>query len=105
MITYANANQDQFPTNFDQAAPYLGGNLNSVRSNLSQLEIVYQGSWKNIANPASTIVVRENQPWLYNGEWVKVYGFADGHSELHVEPNGDFGAWEQQHLPLPPPSQ
>jgi RNA polymerase sigma factor (sigma-70 family) len=105
MIMYANANQDQFPTNFDQAAPYLGGNLNSVRSNLSQLEIVYQGSWKNITNPRSTIVVRENQPWLYNREWVKVYGFADGHSELHVEPDGDFGAWEQQHLAFPLPNQ
>jgi RNA polymerase sigma factor (sigma-70 family) len=105
MIMYANANEDQFPTNFDQAAPYFGGDSNSVRSNLSQLEIVYQGSWKNITNPASTIVVRENQPWSYNGEWVKVYGFADGHSELHVEPNGDFGAWEQQHLAFPPPNQ
>ena len=105
MIMYANANENQFPTNFDQAAPYLGGDSNSVRSNLSQFEIVYQGSWKNIANPGSTIVVRENQPWLYNREWINVYGFADGHSELHVESNGDFGAWEQQHLALPPPNQ
>ncbi|MGD0253857.1 MAG: sigma-70 family RNA polymerase sigma factor [Verrucomicrobiota bacterium] len=105
MIMYANNNGDQFPSNFDLVAPYLGGDSISVRSNLSQLEIVYQGSLKNIANPGSTIVIRESQPWLYNREWVKVYGFADGHSELHVEPNGDFSAWEQQHLALPPPSQ
>jgi len=105
MIMYANANEDQLPTNFDQAAPYLGGDLNSVRSNLSQLEIVYQGSWKSITNPGSTIIVRENQPWLYNGESIKVYGFADGHAQLHAEPDGDFGAWEQQHMAFPPPNQ
>jgi RNA polymerase sigma factor (sigma-70 family) len=105
MIMYANDNGDQFPANFDQAAPYFKGDSNSVRSNLNQFEIVYQGSWKNIADPVSTIVVRGNQPWLYHGEWINVYGFADGHSELHAEPDGNFGAWEQQHLALPPPNQ
>jgi len=103
MIMFSNDNGDQFPTNFDQAIPYLGGDPNLVRSNLSQLEIVYQGALKNIANPGSAIVVRESRPWLYNGEWVKVYGFADGHCELHAEPNGEFGAWEQQHMAAPPP--
>ena len=105
MLMFANDNGDQFPTNFDQAMPYLGGDPNLVRSNLSRLEIVYHGSWKNMTNPASAIVVRENRPWLYNGEWVKVYGFADGHCELHAEPNGEFGAWEQQHWAAPPPGQ
>jgi RNA polymerase sigma factor (sigma-70 family) len=105
MIMYANDNGDQFPANFDQAAPYFKSDSNSVRSNLNQFEIVYRGSWKNIADPVSTIVVRGNQPWLYHGEWINVYGFADGHSELHAEPDGNFGAWEQQHLALPPPNQ
>jgi len=105
MLMFANDNGDQFPTNLDQAIPYLGGDPNLVRSNLSKLEIIYQGSWKNMTNPGSAIVVRENRPWLYNGEWVKVYGFADGHCELHAEPNGEFGAWEQQHLAAPPTNQ
>ena len=105
MIMYANDNGDQFPANFDQAAPYFKGDSNSVRSNLNQFEVVYQGSWKNITDPASTIVVRGNLPWLEQGEWINVYGFADGHSELHAEPDGNFGAWEQEHLAAPPPGQ
>ena len=27
------------------------------------------------------------------------FSFADGHAELHIEPDGNFGPWEQQHLP------
>ena len=106
MIMYANDNGKQFPTNFDQTTPYLGGDSSSVRSNLSQLEIVYQGSWTNIANPSSTIVVREKQAWQTSiGKWMKTYGFADGHSEIHTEPDGNFDAWEQQHMVSPSPNQ
>ncbi len=106
MIMYANDHGNQFPTNFDQTAPYLGGDSNLVRSNLSQLEIVYEGSWKNIVNPASAIVVRERQAWqASNGRWMKTYGFADGHSELHSEPDGNFDTFEQQHTVALPPNQ
>ncbi len=106
MIMYANDHGNQFPTNFDQTAPYLGGDSNLVRSNLSQLEIVFEGSWKNIVNPASAIVVREKQAWqASNGRWMKTYGFADGHSELHSEPDGNFDTFEQKHAVSLPPNQ
>jgi hypothetical protein len=95
MIMFADDNQNQFPTNFDQMASYFG---KSARKNLSDLEIVYQGSLTNIAKPADIIIVRENQPWQFNGKWAKVYGFADGHSELHIESDGSFDAYEKQHI-------
>jgi len=31
------------------------------------------------------------------GNWVKTYVFADGHSEMHVTADGNFGPWESQH--------
>jgi len=102
MILFANDNEKQFPTNFDQVAPYFDSD--ATRTNLDNWEIVYRGSLTNIADPAATIVIRESQPWLYNGKWAKTYGFADGHSELHIEPDGHFETYEQQHI-IPPTAQ
>jgi hypothetical protein len=52
------------------------------------------------------IVIREQQPFSFNGRWAKTYGFADGHSEVHSEPSGNFDAWEAQHMiPTPLPGQ
>jgi RNA polymerase sigma factor (sigma-70 family) len=102
MMLYANDNEGVFPTRFDQMTNSFNDGL---RTALRDLEITYQGALSNIHDPASTIVVRESQPWLYNGKWSKVYGFADGHSEVHTEPGGNFDAYEQQHMFSPPANQ
>jgi hypothetical protein len=100
MLMYANDNQGQFPTNFEQAASYYGDKNSFVSTNLSQFEIVYGGARANVANPASAIVVRSVQPFMRGGKWAKAYGFADGHAEVHTDPNGNFDEWEQQHVPV-----
>jgi hypothetical protein len=33
-----------------------------------------------------------------NCNWVRTYGFADGHSEVHSAADGNFAPWEQQHM-------
>jgi RNA polymerase sigma factor (sigma-70 family) len=106
MTLYANDNQGQFPSNFYQTAPYLGGNTNSpALTQFNQFEIVYQGS-TNIANPSSVIVVRDKEASISpDGKWQKTYGFADGHSEVHVEANGNFTPWEQKHMVSSSPNQ
>ena len=98
MILYAADNQDQFPTNFNQASAYLTDP--AVATNLDQLEIVYHGRYSNLANPSTAIVVRSVQPWKADGIWTKTYGFADGHAITHAEPSGNFDEWEQQHAPV-----
>ena len=95
MILYANEHGGQVPTNFEQAAAFYQSS--DARTNLNHFEILFQGSIGSIADPASTIIVREIQPWSVNGKWFKTYGFADGHSEVHSEPNGNFDEWEQRH--------
>ena len=30
-----------------------------------------------------------------DGKWVRAYGFADGHSEIHAAPDGRFEEWEK----------
>jgi hypothetical protein len=103
VVTFANDHQGQFPTDFDRIAKYL--HSDELRTNLGNWEIVYRGSLTNLLDPSSIIVVRESQPLLYNGKWVKSYGFADGHCEAHEEANGNFDAWEQQRMVSPPTTQ
>jgi hypothetical protein len=103
-MAYANQNQGQFPTNFDQAISFLPNEAQS-QTNLApdQFEIVYRGSLNEISNPATTIVIREKEAWqTLDGGWVRGYSFADGHSEIHKAADGNFQAWEQQHMIAPP---
>jgi hypothetical protein len=98
IIMYAADNQDRLPTNFDQASAYLSNPV--VATNLNQFEIVYHGSLSNVANPSSTILIRSTHPWMALGQWTKAYGFVDGHSETHSQPDGNFDLWEQQYIPV-----
>jgi RNA polymerase sigma factor (sigma-70 family) len=103
-MLYADQNQGQFPTNFDQAASFLPIETKG-QTNLApdQFEIVYQGSLKEITNSQAIIVIREREAWqTLDGGWVRGYSFADGHSEIHKAVDGNFQAWEQQHMIAPP---
>lgn len=102
---FADKNNSQFPTNFDQAVSYLG-NTNFVQVCNAEFEIIYKGSLTNIANPSSAIVLQEHEAWpTYDGKWAKVYGFADGHAQLITQPTDDFSSFEQQHSVSPLPGQ
>jgi RNA polymerase sigma factor (sigma-70 family) len=97
---YAEKNQGQFPTQFDQAASFLTDNADAETAGLAdQFEIVYQGLVTTITNPNNVIVLREKQSWQGpDGGWLKTYGFADGHSEIHRQADGNFDAWEKQRI-------
>jgi len=100
-ILFADENQQQFPASFEQAAPFFKEGLEPIALNF---EIVYVGSVTNITNAAGTIVLREKRATqTRDGRWQKTYGFADGHAEIHAEPDGNFDPWESQHL-MPPPA-
>ena len=102
-VMYANENQQQFPASFYQAAPFFKEGLAPIEMNF---EIVYAGSITNITNAAGTIVLREKHAsQMLDGQWRKTYGFADGHAEIHTEPDGNFDEWESQHMIPPLPNQ
>jgi RNA polymerase sigma factor (sigma-70 family) len=111
---FANDNEGQSPTNFDQALPYLSNDA-KVEANLKpgeflpgtpkygltpeHYEIVYQGSLNGLSNPQNIIVVREKEPWrTEDGSWMRTYAFADGHAEIHKATDGNFAPWEAQHM-------
>ncbi len=97
LLLYASDNQDMLPTDLNSVSNYLG----NVASDLLQnhpFELVLQGSLPNIPNPAATIAVRSQSPFVMKGNPVKVYGFADGHSEIKSEPTEGFETWEKQRM-------
>ena len=101
LILFADKHQGQFPTNFNMAASFIPAE-SKAQTNLvpDQFELLYQGVYDDMTNSAEAIVVREKQAWIDpKGQWARVYGFADGHSEIRVEPNGHFEAWEAEHQP------
>jgi hypothetical protein len=61
--SYADQNQQQCPTNFEQAASFLPDRA-KTDSNLTpeQFEIVYEGSFTEITNAQTTIVIRQKEP-------------------------------------------
>jgi len=98
---YANDHNGQFPASFDQTAgvQQMESLLDFATNNL---EIVYQGAVKGLTNAGGTILFRERQARRSpKGDWVKVYGFADGHVEVHTEADGNFEAWEKERIVAP----
>jgi RNA polymerase sigma factor (sigma-70 family) len=96
----------QFPTNFEQAASFLDDQaIAGTGLTAEQFELVFQGSPHGLTNANNVIVMREKVPvQMPDGGWVRAYGFADGHAEIHRESDGHFESWEQQHM-LAPSSQ
>ena len=95
LILYAQNNGQQLPSRFEQIQPY----LKDANLGTNQFDLVAQGSLQDITNPAQVIVFRETQAWQTpDGGWVRTYGFADGHSEIHRPPDGNFEPWEKLHM-------
>jgi RNA polymerase sigma factor (sigma-70 family) len=103
LILYAEKHQDQFPTDFGQAKDFLPQQaMAETNVTTDQFEIVYQGKWTDVKKPSDTAVLREKQARQSpNGKWTRAYGFADGHSEIHMESDGNFEAWEKEHILAP----
>ena len=108
LVLYAFDNQDQLPTSFDQAARYLPEALKAdpvlddtaeFIEMTKQFEIVYKGPREALTKPGDVILIRERQAWQTpDSKWAKAYAFADGSAQVHVEPDGNFDAWEKQHM-------
>jgi hypothetical protein len=95
MMLYAATNQNLFPTNLEQTLPYLRV-ANLTPSGTNRFEILYQGSVDKLPRTMTNgIIVLRSQPWQGgDGRRTRVYGFADGHCEVHSEANAGFDVWE-----------
>ncbi len=104
-LLFANDHHDRFPDSLETALAQVKTNRDfadqaEVLSALQtdDFELLFSGSLLDIANPSAAIVLRERTAWQNpKGGWMRTYGFADGHSEVHRSDDGDFSAWEAQH--------
>ena len=99
MIMYASDHGRQFPKNLNQTLAYLVPANLATYTNL--FEIRFQGSLDDFTNSpsmASRIIILRSAPWRdQDGKWARIYGFADGHCETHLEPDNNFTNWENLH--------
>jgi hypothetical protein len=98
LIMFVEDNQQTLPATLNQTSNYWGG---ASRLITNQFELVLQRPLKDVPNPSQVIAVRQKEAWFSKGNWVKAYGFADGHAEIKRQPAEGFEAWEQAHI-LPP---
>ncbi|MEO8427619.1 MAG: sigma-70 family RNA polymerase sigma factor [Verrucomicrobiota bacterium] len=105
-ISFAQKNGLKIPETFEQAAEFYPDKWASVMSAFDQnkFEIVYRGSLEDISETARTIIVREKAPFANPSKtgYLRTYLFADGHSEIHSSPDGNFEAWEKDRLAATP---
>ena len=105
---YATENEGRFPVALAEVERYLPESLkedsppwaNAPPSGTNEFEIVFHGSLNDLTNiPLRRVaLIRERQPWQNEeGKWMRVYGWADGSSEL-VESEDDFASWDAQHI-------
>ena len=101
-IMFASENNNKLPPGFTQASAFTSEDTRArLNQAAEQFEIVSAGTlWGNTNQPPEkTILIREKQAWQsVNGKWARTYGFADGHSEVHISPDGDFGPWESERM-------
>jgi hypothetical protein len=99
LILHSEDNQQRFATNLDELAPYISkGGVTGT----NDFDIMFQGSRNTATNASGTILIREHQPHQRaDGRWTRAYGFLDGHSEIHTEPNSNFDDFERQHMSPP----
>ncbi len=105
-IMYADENNGQFPTSYNQAGSFFPDGLKADGPlTTDQFDITYQGTLSGMTNPGPSvqIVLREKSATQTpDGGYVKAYAFGDGHSEIHKEATeADFAAWESGHLQKP----
>ena len=109
---YAAKHDGQFPTNFEDAAAFMPDQVKKQSAvTPDQFEIVFAGKISSLEKPQDIIVLREKEAQSAGesshppGQWMKVYTFADGHSELHHEPSNNFDDYEKAHMISSPANQ
>ena len=101
-LLFAQENTGRMPRTFAEAEKFLPKEAAALLAapDRPQLEIVFNGLLADIADPARVLLLRETDSFTDpNGTALyRTYLFADGHSEIHSAADGDFTAWEQEHL-------
>ena len=103
MRDYAKNHNGQFPASFDQlkTSGYLGATNLPGNFRLDDFEFINAGL-VNTTMP-DKLILRQRVPYQNpNGKWVREYGLANGSVNSQYSDDGNFDAFEQQHMVSPP---
>ena len=102
---FAGDNANQCPTNFDQLANEFGS-TNLMAFAQSEVEILNSQTPNLNETYPQAVQLRERTARKdMEGNWRRIYGFADGSVHVAVSLDGDFDAWEKANTYSPPRNQ
>jgi len=101
MRIYAGDHNDQYATNFDQLKYELNG-VTNFPGNISLNDIEFMNiGLVNETMPDKIMFRQRNPDKMISGAWMRVYGLGDGSVQMQYSNDGNFDAYEQQHMVSP----
>ena len=103
MIMFAGDNNNQSPTNFSQISSLIEGMTNQTSGIGAEAFELIDSASPSSQDAANKLILRERISFkTVDGKWARTYGFGDGHVEVKISDDGNFDAFEKEHLVLPP---
>lgn len=100
VLSYAAQNHGQLPKNVSEASGLFKDALqpdpvlqdeSALAESAKLFQLVFQGSNEGLTNGHNVILIRETVPQQRaDGMFERAYGFADGHGEVWVSPDGNY---------------
>jgi hypothetical protein len=100
MRVYAGDHNGQYATNIYQLKDELAGET-LLTNFMNKYEFVNAGL-VNESMPEKIIFREQNPSQNPDGGWERIYGFADGSVQTQYSEDGNFNAYENQHMVSPP---
>ena len=98
LMDVAQTNDTGLQLNANQLTPEQEARWKALESGFD-FDVVYKGPLNQSQDPGRTIVIRERQAeQRTDGTYTRIYGFGDGHVEIHKTPDGNFEDWERERM-------
>ena len=94
----AQTNHTGWQLDANQLTPEGEARLKALESAFG-FDVLYNGPLNQLQDPGRTIVIRQRQPEQgTDGRYTRIYGFGDGHVEIHKTSDGNFEDWERERM-------
>jgi hypothetical protein len=98
LMEVAQTNHTGWQLDANQLTPEGEARLKALESAFD-FDVVYKGPLNQLQDPGRTIVIRQRQPeQRTDGSYTRIYGFGDGHVEIHKTSYGNFEDWERERM-------